>query len=149
MSRHGLRHGAQRHAILRRSIAIHTARCTVCTVGVWVTIQFLYHDRGETTRRVSRLATRPVRARHGQGRCDTAQCAPCDTVLFTLDLGTRLGHSARAAWVPWVCSLCTQPSFDPVHYLQSLFGSLFMDTVHRVLKKIKIKYNKTFCLCMI
>ena len=30
----------------------------------------------------------------------------------------------------WVCALCTQPSFDSVHCLQSLFGSLFMSTTH-------------------
>ena len=26
--------------------------------------------------------------------------------------------------------LCTRPIFDSVHYFESLFGSLFMDTVH-------------------
>ena len=43
----------------------------------------------------------------------------------------------RAGWVR-VYTWCTQPSFDSVHYSESLFGTLFMSTVHEVLKKIKI-----------
>ena len=30
----------------------------------------------------------------------------------------------------WVCALCARPSFETVHCLGSLFGSLFMDNVH-------------------
>ena len=41
----------------------------------------------------------------------------------------------------WVCAQCTQPSFDSVHCLHSLFGhcswTLFTSTVHRVKKKNK------------
>ena len=71
-------------------------------------------------------------------RCNTAPSASCDTALCT-----RPGCSARAAWVPWVCSLCTQPSFDSMHCFESLFGSLFLNTVHghcsRGFQKNKIK----------
>ena len=36
------------------------------------------------------------------------------------DLGTARAVCARSGF--WVCALCTQPSFDSVHCLQSLFG---------------------------
>ena len=51
------------------------------------------------------------------------------------DLGTARVVCTRLGF--WMCALCTQPSFDSVHCLQSLFGSLFMKTVHRVKKKYK------------
>ena len=35
----------------------------------------------------------------------------------------------RTAWVQGV-HLCSQPSFDSVHCSESLFRTLFMDTVH-------------------
>ena len=50
----------------------------------------------------------------------------------------RCARSVDTARVPWVCALCTQPSFDSVHCSESLFGSLFMNTVHKVFKN-KIK----------
>ena len=99
--------------------------------GFCVAIQFLYRDRGAAIRRYSARA----RGNTTGGPCDTAprrhdtslsapqheaQCVAC----------ARLGRNVRVTWVPWVCSLCTQPSFDPVHCLQSLFGALFMDTSH-------------------
>ena len=36
------------------------------------------------------------------------------------DLGTARAVCARPGL--WVCALCTQPSFDSVHCLQSVFG---------------------------
>ena len=73
--------------------------------------------------------------RHGQARlvtrlgqvCDTAQCA-------------RSVRAGRAR----VCTWCTRLSLDSVNYSESLFGTLFMSTVHEVFKKIKnkIKYFK-------
>ena len=90
------------------------------------------HARGDTVGGAFNTAPRrhntaPTAPQHG------TQCAACALPR----------RSARTAWVPWVCALCTQPSFDSVHCLQSLFGSLFMDTIHGVLKikiiKIKIK----------
>ena len=38
----------------------------------------------------------------------------------------RPGRSVRAARVRWVCTLCTQPSFDSGH----CFESLLINTVH-------------------
>ena len=35
----------------------------------------------------------------------------------------------RGGWVK-VCTWCTQPNFDLVHCFQSLFGTMFMNTVH-------------------
>ena len=66
-------------------------------------------------------ATRPSMATtRPSARCDTALCV-------------RPGRSARTACAqpgPWECALCTRPSFDSVHYSESLFGSLFMNIVH-------------------
>ena len=75
-----------------------------------------------------RAVTRRAQARQGRGGGrDTAQRAP--------------RHNAvRAAFAQpkfRVCIGCTQPSFDSVHCSESLFGSLFMNTVHEVFKNIK------------
>ena len=46
---------------------------------------------------------------------------------------TTTRRSARAAYAqpgPWVGALCTRLSFDSVHCFESLFGTLFMNTVH-------------------
>ena len=53
----------------------------------------------------------------------------------------------RARPGSWVCALCIRPSYETVHCLGSLFGSLFMDTVHRVKNKNKnkrVQKNKIF-----
>ena len=71
------------------------------------------------------------------------------------DMGTAHAVCARPGF--WVCTLCTQPSFNSVHCLQSLFWgncswTLFMNTVHRdLLKKKKKKSTKLLkiFLCMI
>ena len=104
---------------MARSIAGDTANArydtALCALhGFCVAIQFLYRDRGEL-----RHGT-PARARrHGLREATTR----------------HLARGVRVAWVLWVCTLCTRPSFDSVHYLQSRFGSLFMNTIHRVFKK--------------
>ena len=54
--------------------------------------------------------------------------------------GATTRRNARVACAqprPWVCALCTRPSFDSVPYSELLFGSLFMNTVHEVFKKNK------------
>ena len=65
--------------------------------------------------------------------------------------GPRYGPAWATTWRSaqprlWVAALCTRLSFDSVHCSESLFGTLFIDTVHehcsRGLKKIKKKYFK-------
>ena len=52
--------------------------------------------------------------RHGRGQaCDTAQCT----------------RSVRAGWAR-MCTWCTPLNFDSMHCSESLFGTLFMKTVH-------------------
>ena len=75
----------------------------------------LYRDRGGATTRPA--CARDTALRHGTQHSQGAVCVP---------------HAQPG---PWVCALCTGPSFDSVH----CFESLFMDTVHGVFKKIKIK----------
>ena len=81
------------------------------------------------------LAVRATYARHGRCAHSSAH-----------DLGTARAVCSRHGF--WVCALCTQPSFVTVHCLQSLFGSLFMDTVHehcsQVKKKKEYKIFKNF-----
>ena len=48
----------------------------------------------------------------------------------TLAKTQRSALTACAQPGPWVCALCTRPSFDSVHYSKSLFESLFINTVH-------------------
>ena len=50
--------------------------------------------------------------------------------------------SVRAARVRWVCILCTQLSFDSGHCFESLFGVLFMNTVHEHCSRDFRKINK-------
>ena len=112
--------------------------CCIMTIGRpsqgCVMIQSLYHDRRETwplgsvsrynrlyrdRRRlgcwvVSRDSARP---RHGPTHGVRSAWALC-------------ARSVRVARVCWVCTLCTQLSFDSVHCSESLFGTLFMNTVH-------------------
>ena len=59
-------------------------------------------------------------------------------------------RSMRVAWAMGVCTPCAQPSFDSVHYFESLFETLFMNTFHEYCsrgfkkKKKKKKSNKIF-----
>ena len=52
----------------------------------------------------------------------------CPTRSSAHDLDTAGVVCPRPGF--WLCALCTQPIFDSVHYLQSLFGSLLMSTAH-------------------
>ena len=79
--------------------------------------------------------------------CGTARDTACGTASAccgTVGGGLRNGASAHHDTVPSarpefrVCTLCTRPSFDSVHCSESLFESLFMNTIHEVLKKIII-----------
>ena len=84
--------------------------------------------------------------------CDTTGVRPAtrhtachDMVQCTSGLGvvrSLPGRSVCAARVRWVCTLCTQSSSDSVHCSESLFETLFMNTVHEhcpeVFKKIII-----------
>ena len=65
-------------------------------------------------------------ARHGRARLTTRPYQACYTAQCT-QVGPRVG------------ALCTRFSFDLMHCSESLFGTLFMSTVHEVFKKIKIK----------
>ena len=67
--------------------------------------------------------------RHGQARPRHGACAA------TTRLRERRARGLFAQPGPWVCALCTRPSFDLVHCYESLFGSLFMNIVHEVFKK--------------
>ena len=62
----------------------------------------------------------------GGGRgCDTAQGTARDTA------GPGLRHGAVCAQAgPRVGALCTRLGFDSMHCSESLFGKLFMNTVH-------------------
>ena len=139
VSRHSAQHGydttpsALRHA---RQLARHGLR-----QGPVLRYKLCIVTGGPTTRQRAR-ATQPVRTRHGQcahdtasahyntasARCNTAglgydttlvrattqPSAHCDTALCM-----RPGCSVRSASAqpgPWVCALCTRPSFDSVHY---------------------------------
>ena len=92
------------------------------------------------------------------GRRSRRNCA-CDQALMRARPTCRAPSSAHHLGTArvvcaqprfWVCALCTQPSFDLVHCLQSLFGSLFMSTVDKGSKKKKRvqKILKIF-LCVI
>ena len=66
----------------------------------------------------------------------------CDTVGHGLG-AVRTRRARACAQLGFrVCTLCTQPSFDSVHCSESLFGSLFMNTVHEVFKKKERKEIK-------
>ena len=66
--------------------------------------------------------------RHGKARPATRRSARA----VCAQAGPRLG------------ALCTRLSFDSGHCSESLFGTLFMSTVHEVLKKNQIKSNQIF-----
>ena len=81
--------------------------------------------------------------RHGSSLSDMAHSARCmgsgSRYNFCIVIGATFGvairrskaarglGAVRASWVPWVCTLCTPPSFETVHCLQSLFGALFTE----------------------
>ena len=142
-----LRYDAQHPATRRRRATTRTAaHATRRAAGACVAIQILYRDweKACDTAACDRYMdsaccgttcdmvgldhdTASVRAMtRSSERCDTALCA-------------RPERSAQPG--PWVCPLCTRPSFDSMHCSESLFGSLFMNTVHghssRSFQKIK------------
>ena len=102
----------------------------------WATAHFqhaLGHDRAIciVTQRLGRLAWAQP------GGHDTAQRTPRHGAQ--LALCSRPGRSARAVGAQpgfKVCIWCTQPSFGLSALFQSLFGTLFMRTVHEDLKII-------------
>ena len=109
-----LRHGRACAAIRLRSLRHGAQKCSRAhsnTAG----------DSFDTTERGLRhdlvCATIQPSVRH-----DTTPCA-------------RPGRSGRAAWLR-VCTWCTQPNFGLSALFQSLFGPLFMNTVHKFLSKI-------------
>ena len=67
--------------------------------------------------------------------CDTATTC-CDTAYDTAPGAPRHDQLSSQPG-PWVGALCTQLSFDSVHYSELLFGTLFMNIVHEVFQKIK------------
>ena len=129
------RQDALHPAIRRRSaatrVAVRAARRAVRTTGVWVTIQFFYHDRGAMTRRCdTALWARDTAQQHACDKTQQRARARDDTVgqaCYTTGDGPRHGpvrattRCYARSQGPWVCALCTQSSFDSVHYLQSLF----------------------------
>ena len=126
----------QRPATWRRSATTRAAaRATwraVRVAGACVAIQTLYLDWGS-------YDTMSGTARDtASARCDTARGGPQYGASAHQDMvpSAQPGRSVSATRVPWVCTLCTRPSFDSVH----CFESLFMNTVHEVFKKKKKKY---------
>ena len=117
--RHNTALGAATHAAARDT-AHAWPWCRACRDTVYNTTG-LSHDtagKGATTRL--------------SGRHNMAPSARCARGLGTV----------HAGWAR-VCTWCTQPSFDTVHCFESLFGTLFMSTVHEVFKKkIQIKSNE-------
>ena len=70
---------------------------------------------GRYARDLSTLSSRPALA----VRATCARPGHCAR-SSAHDLGTARAVCARPGL--WVCAMCTQPSFDLVHCLQSLFG---------------------------
>ena len=101
----------------------------------------IWQQRAATRLPVTRACTQ----RHGRGGLRHGRCWAYDTATCTPrhDRDTAGLGEVRAAWVR-VCTWCTQPSLDSVHHSESLFGTLFMNTVHehcsRGFKKKKKKY---------
>ena len=104
----------------------------------------LYRETGATRRRESHDTTRArsntgprygrLCLRHGRPQATPRHGAVC----------ARLGRSARglcAQAEPRCAPGAPDPVLDSVHCFQSLFGTLFMNTVHEVFKK-KIKSNQ-------
>ena len=99
------RHGvAIRPSACATRLAVRATRPSAHATWFCLATRFLCRDRGQQ----HDAATRDTTLRHG-----------------TTARGVRATRS-------WVCALCTQPSFETVHCLGPLFGSLFMDIVHRV-----------------
>ena len=120
--------GAQQRS--RDTVQPTTTQSAARATWVCIATRFLCHDGGV-------VCARDTAQRHGPATRrpthDTAQCA--------------LRHGAVCVAWPWVCAQCTRPNFDTVHCLGSMFGSLFMDTVHGVFKKKRKKRvlkNKIF-----
>ena len=92
---------------------------------------------GRYARDLRTLSTRPVLAVHVTSARPVG-CAHCSAH----NLGTARAVCERPRF--WVCALCTQPSFVTVHCSGSLFMTLFMNTVHRDLKKKYKNFKKIF-----
>ena len=111
------------------------ALATGCVARQATTRCLVHHDTAmEATTRPARLT---------RARSDSATIRPrglATQPMLGLQYGTlhaTTRRSPRAAWahrarsrVCWVCTWCTQSSFDSMHCSESLFGTLFMNTVH-------------------
>ena len=109
--------GVSRYNCLYRGGRVALCLETTCNTGC----DTVRSRAGIRRRSAATCATRAFVSRYDfvsrQGRAATwRDSARGDTMLCT-----RPGCSVPAAWVPWVCALCTQPSFDSVHCLQSPF----------------------------
>ena len=84
---------------------------------------------------------RRYNARHGQPGLRHGWCWACDTALCVLPRCSARGLCVQSGFK--VCTWCTQPSFGLSALFQSLFGPLFMDTVHKIFqKKNQLKSNQ-------
>ena len=133
--RQGLRYGAQRHGA---EALRHGAQ-----QGLGLRYNFYIVTGGSCDTACQRLRGRNDMAWHDHDtaghRRDTAweeatirPSARTTTWRCERGLGTMCAQPGFR-----VCTLCTQPSLDSVHCFESLFGTLFMSTVHEVFKKIK------------
>ena len=93
--------------------------------------QVLCRDLGHDTA----MGTRGTRPRHGHLACDMAGGPGHDTARHgargttTRHLRASLGALVCSGW-PRLCTWCTQPIFGLSTISESLFGTLFMNTVH-------------------
>ena len=81
------------------------------------------------------MLQRACAQRHGRGclRHDREGATTQPNVRHNTAPSPRPRSSARAVGAQLgfrVCILCTQPSLDSMHCSESLFGTLFMNTVH-------------------
>ena len=107
----------------------------------------LYHETGATRHRERHDTARERRntgprygrlcLRHGRPQATTRPSARHDTTLCA-----RRGLCTQAE--PRCAPGAPDPVLDSVHCFQSLFGTLFMSTVHEVFKKIKSNQIKIF-----
>ena len=119
-------------AIRCRSATTRATRRAERATGIRVVKQILYRDRGATTRPAAQIATQPTTRKV--------------RAATRLEGGHDMAPSARRArGLGAMGPQCAQPGFlgcahyapNPILYcLQSLFGALFMNTIHRVFKKI-------------
>ena len=101
---------------------------------------------------MTRCASARVRVVTWQGEPATRPGGDHDTALYAPQhdaqptLCSLPGCSARLVRVGWVqgVHLVHQPSFDPVHYSESLFGTLFMRFSKKKSNKIKSNEIKSF-----